>query len=79
LVLYKSYYAKQYGHDEEKIDVKVGSGTGYSYSSFIRLTLDELKVFSLKSITDTRLYVYDNTVKEDSAEKIKEYLKCLIK
>lgn len=77
IILFKD--GSKFTKPEEKIDVKVGSGTGYSYSSFIRLTLDELKVFSLKSISDTRLYIYDNSVEEQSAEKIKEYLKCLIK
>jgi hypothetical protein len=63
----------------EEIDVDVSSGSGWIYSAFINLSQEEMKLLSEKSITDTKLYIYEGTVDIDSAAKIKEYLKCLMK
>jgi hypothetical protein len=62
-----------------KIDVDVSSGSGYVYSAFINLTQEEMNLLTKKSITDTKLYIYEGTVDNESAVKIKEYLKCLMK
>jgi hypothetical protein len=64
---------------EAKIDTKVASGSGYLYSAFVKLTPAEIKILTEKNITDTRVYIYDGTVDNDSAIRIREYLKCLSK
>ena len=64
---------------EANVDAKVNSGSGYFYSVFIQLTQEEIIFFTEKNITDSRVYAYDNTVKKDSAKKIRAYLKCLTK
>lgn len=64
---------------EASIDTKVSSGSGYVYSAFIQLTQADIKLLTEKNITDTRVYIYDGTVDKDSAKKIREFLKCLIK
>jgi hypothetical protein len=64
---------------DANIDTKVSSGSGYIYSAFIQLTEAEIKLLTEKNITDTRVYIYDGTVDEDSAKKIRAYLKCLTK
>lgn len=63
----------------EEIDVDVSSGSGYDYSSFIQLTSTEIRQLTMKSITDFKLYIYEETIDDESALKIKEYLKCLSK
>ena len=70
---------KKFSKPEAKIDTDVRSGSGYTYSGFIALTPTEIKTFSENNITDTRLYIYDSTVDNESAKKIKEYLNCLNK
>jgi hypothetical protein len=64
---------------EESIETEVGSGSGYVYSAFVQLTQADIKLLSEKNITDTKVYVYEGTVDKDSAKKIREYLKCLIR
>jgi hypothetical protein len=72
---------KRIENASEKIDVKVNSGytgaTGYVYSAFVALSENDIKLLSENSITDKRLYIYDGVVK--NGNKIKEYLKCLVK
>lgn len=64
---------------DANIDTKANSGRGYFYSVFIQLTQEEIIVFKEKNIADSRVYAYDNKIKEDSAKKIRAYLKCLTK
>jgi len=64
---------------DENVDVNVGRGGGYIYSSFIKLNDDEVKLLTEKSITDTRVYLYDGSITKEHSFLIKEYLKCLIK
>lgn len=60
------------------IDVKVNNdGTGYVYNAFVRLTEDDIKLLIENQITDTKLYVFDGTVKQ--GDLLCEYLKCLTK
>jgi hypothetical protein len=72
---------KRIENASEKIDVKVNSGytgaTGYVYSAFVALSENDIKLLTENSITDKRLYIYDGVVK--NGNKIKEYLKCLVK
>jgi hypothetical protein len=63
----------------EEIDIDVNSGSGWIYKAFISLSHEEIKLLTEKNITDTKLYIYEGTVDKESAVKIKEYLKCLIK
>lgn len=61
-----------------ELDTDVSStGSGYTYSAFILLKKEEIQLLKEHLITDNRLYIYDGTVKEGSAKKIQEYLKCL--
>ena len=62
----------------EKIDVGVGDNGNYIYSAFVSLTLEDLKIFSSKIITDNRLYIYDGTISTEAAKEFQEYVKCLI-
>lgn len=71
---------KKISRPETKIDVKVNkSGSGYIYNAFIRLTDEEIELLKENRITDNRLYIFDGTVKKDSADKIIGFLKCLTK
>lgn len=49
------------------------------YSAFIKLSKKEINLLLNNRITDNRLYIFDDTVDKDSANKIIEYLKCLNK
>jgi hypothetical protein len=63
----------------QKIDVNVGSGSGYDYSAFITLTTADITKLSNNTITDIRLYVYDSEIDHNDAVLIREYLKCMKK
>lgn len=65
---------------EEKVDAEVNKyGSGYIYSVFTTLTESDIKLLCENVITDNRLYIYDGTINKEDGNKIKEYLKCLIK
>jgi len=53
-------------------------GSGYIYSAFFELTTSDIKLLLENNITDTRLYIYDDSTKEENAKLIREYLKCLV-
>ena len=59
-----------------KIDVDV-SKYGYEYSSFIRLTDNELKIFSEKEIKKIRLYIFDRSVGENEGKNFTHFVKCI--
>lgn len=61
----------------EKVDVKVGDNGGYIYSAFMVLTLADIKLLSTYKLTDTRLYIHDDTVEE--GDKLQQLLKCMAK
>lgn len=58
------------------IEVNV-NGSGFLYSAFIVLTAEDIKLLTENQITDARVYVLDDIVR--NGQKISEYLKCLIK
>jgi len=60
---------------DEKIDVKVSSGSGYTYTAFISLKATEIEKLAQHSVTDVRLYIYDSTIK--NGKKYQEFLKCI--
>jgi len=51
----------------EKIDLDYDDG--YEYSAFIELTPNELKLFQTKPINKFRLYIYDEVIDVEEAEK----------
>lgn len=55
------------------------NSSGYTYTAFEPLTAAEMIMFSKKLITDTKLYIYTDTVDTVSAKKEREYVKCIIK
>lgn len=61
-----------------KIDVDV-SKYGYEYSSFIRLTNNELKIFSVKEIKKIRLYIFDRSVGKNEGKNFTHFVKCISK
>nr|WP_321406232.1 hypothetical protein [uncultured Carboxylicivirga sp.] len=65
---------------EAKIDYKTESGTkGWTYSCFVSLNEDDIKLLISKTITDYSLYVYEKKMKASNASELKEYLKCMAK
>lgn len=61
---------------QSKVDVEATSD-GFEYSSFIKLTQNDLIVFSKKRIKKFRLYIYDEDVNYGEAEKFKSYVDCI--
>lgn len=59
-----------------KIDVEVGQ-SNYLYSCLIELNNKDIQLLTANKMTDYRLYVYDNTIKNGNT--LMEYLKCIIK
>jgi hypothetical protein len=51
----------------EKVDVKYDDG--YIYSSFIELLPNDLKLFQTKTISKFKLYIYDEIIEIEDAEK----------
>jgi hypothetical protein len=65
---------------DAELDVDVNTskyGSGYIYSAFIDLNINDIKLLTQNKITDVRLYIYDNDITD--GKKISEYLKCIIK
>lgn len=50
----------------------------WEYSAFIRLSESEINLLIQHSITDYRLYIYDNTVLKKERPILKQWLRCLI-
>jgi hypothetical protein len=59
-----------------KIDVEVGE-SNYLYSCLIELNNKDIQLLTANKMTDYRLYVYDNTIKNGNT--LMEYLKCITK
>lgn len=49
----------------------------YVYSAFITLSTADLLIFSTKKIKKFRLYIYDEEVDKNYAEKFKQYVNCI--
>lgn len=63
---------------EAEIEVEVNRKTkAYSYSTFFRLSEEDIALLSENKIIDVRLYIYD--LKIDSGEAIKGFIRCLSK
>lgn len=63
-----------------EIDVEVNSnGNGYDYSSFFTLTSKDVELLSNHKITDYKLYIYEESVSDENQERLRTYVKCLIK
>jgi len=61
---------------ECKIDVEVGQ-SNYLYSCLIELNNKDIQLLTDNKMTDYRLYIYDNTIKNGNT--LMEYLKCITK
>lgn len=59
----------------EEIKVKMGKGKYFDYKAFFLLTEDEINKLTTSEITDIKLYVYTEEIKNGA--EIMEYLKCL--
>lgn len=50
---------------------------GWTYQCFFTLSISEIELFSTKTISDYRLYVFERHLSSSDAYELKEYLKCL--
>lgn len=62
-----------------EVDCKFRAGMMYDYTTFFRLTKEDLKTLSTKRITDWQLYITERGLGEKRGEKLRESLICLIK
>ena len=63
-------------HRNEKTDINTGGDT-FSYSAFITLTAADLNLFSTKTVKKIRLYIFDESIEKDDADKFQENVKCI--
>lgn len=63
----------------QKIDCDPGYGSGWSYSTWIRLTAEEVEQLSNSKITMFRLFVYDSAPIGKFPEKIRIWMGCISK
>lgn len=64
----------------ESIDTKVNKyGSGFEYSAFIELTKKEVEIFSKKTVTDVKLYIYDREVDGFDSSQFKCYVAAILK
>lgn len=68
---------KKLSKPNAKISVDPSSGNGWNYSAFIPLTQADIKLLTENTITDAKLYIYDDSI--ENGEELKELLKCIIK
>ncbi len=65
---------------DEEINYTDASGTkGWTYSCFVRLDKEDINTFTIKTITDYSLGIYERKIKSTNALELREYLKCMIK
>lgn len=65
---------------DEEIDTKVNThGSGYNYTCFAELKKSDLELFSKKTITDVKLYIYEREIGTATAEKFKCGVTAIIK
>ena len=60
------------------VDCNYYGGEGYTYSSFIRLTQNEVILFSQKEIKGYKLYIFNESVSTENALEFKNMVECLI-
>jgi hypothetical protein len=63
---------------DEKIKVNVINGEGWGYSAFIKLTKDDLALFSSREINKFKLYIYENNRPIDT-DRFVYYTQALMK
>lgn len=60
-----------------EVDVEVHDD-GYQYRSFITLNQSDLQHLTTKEISKFRLYIYDQSVSPEQANRFKNYVGCLL-
>ena len=76
------YLSLENGIKISKPNVKISidaNTNNYRYSCFFPLTPNDIKLLKKYKITDKRLYIYDGSVNDDSANYIRGYINCLSK
>ena len=63
---------------DEKIKVNVISGEGWGYSAFIKMTSDDVALFSSREINKFRLYIYENNNPSET-DKFVYYTQAILK
>lgn len=56
----------------------VGKNNYWEYSTFIRLTEDDIQTFKTKEIKKYRLFIYDEVVNPKDAQNLKSYISTII-
>ncbi len=61
---------------KEETDVSVNSDAKFDHTAFISITKVEMQLLSKSKITDIRLYIFDESIKD--GERFKGYANCLL-
>lgn len=61
----------------EKIDANAASGSGWTYSAFIKLQPDKQALLRKHKIVKWKLYIYDNSLEDETAENVRNWMNCL--
>ena len=67
-----------YSFPDAEIDVKVDDDSKWMYSVFVRLSDEEIKLFTKSPISDAKLYIYTAEYNTEYTEKWRQELICLI-
>lgn len=76
------YLLLENGMKISKPNVKISidaNTNNYRYSCFFTLTPNDISLLKKYKITDKRLYIYDGSVNDDSANYVRGYINCLSK
>lgn len=69
----------KFSRPNEKIDCDVDkSGTGFKYSAFILINPKEMQVFASKKMTDFKLWIYTDSIKEEKQELLCQMARCIL-
>ena len=61
-----------------KVDCNYYGGGSYTYSCFIPLGKDEVKLFGEKKISKYKMYIFKGNVSNSYATKFQNYSKCIL-
>jgi len=68
---------KRITRPNEKIDLDVNSSDQYEYSASIRLTKGEIELLKANTMTDVKLYIYTDELKEKHALSYRGHITCI--
>ena len=76
IILFKD--GTKFSRPNIKVDMDYYSGDKFTYSVFIPITQNEVKIFAQKEISKFKMYIFERNFKEIDIRAFKEYANCIL-